>query len=243
VIILGIVFMLYSRRSKKELHEQRTALRRTVSTLNKYEIELKELKDTINESVGTTKYGDAVEFVTSLLEEDSLKDKRDKLKLVKSCLIKGNDASMHIPQNLNADEEEFIMKEYAGVNLTLKRASFGKRHSRSVQNGASTRNFIAIKRQSFAEASIAQAGCIPEFTRLDLAQQKKLFDLLSFSSLQKWDFNIFDVAAIDEENTLLFIAWAVICSPYSQIAMAKELRKAGAEVSDEIQGYAFTGEL
>jgi hypothetical protein len=75
-----------------------------------------------------------------------------------------------------------------------------------------------------------------------LAQQKRLFDLLSFSSLQKWDFNIFDVAAIDEENTLLFVAWAVICSPYSQIAMAKELRTAGVEVTDENQGYEFTGE-
>jgi hypothetical protein len=246
VIILGIVFMLHSRRSKKELHEQRTALRRTISTLNKCEseTELKELKDAINESVGTTKYGDAVEFVTRLLEEDSLKDKRDKLKLVKTCLIKGDDASMHIPQNLDADEEdEFIMKEYAGVNLTSKRASFGKRHPQSVQVGASTRNFNFIKRQSFQEASIAQAGCIPEFTRLDLAQQKKLFDLLSFSSLQKWDFNIFDVAAIDEENTLLFVAWAVICSPYSQIAMANELRKAGVEVTNETQGYSFTGEL
>jgi hypothetical protein len=234
--------MLHSRRSKKELHEQRTALRRTVSTLRKYEIELKELKDTINESVGTTKYGDAVEFVTSLLEEDSLKDKRDKLKLVKTCLIKGNDASMHIPQNLNADEEEFILKEYAGVSFTSKRASFDKRHSRSVQKGSSTRNFNMIKLQSFQEASIAQAGCIPEFTRLDLAQKKTLFDLLSFSSLQKWDFNIFDVAAIDEENTLLFVAWAVICSPYSQIAMAKELQEAGVEVTDENQGCEFTGE-
>jgi hypothetical protein len=66
---------------------------------------LKELQDTI------TKYGDAVEFLTSLLQEDSLKDKVEKLKLVKSCLIKGDDASMHIPQNLTADEEEFIMKD------------------------------------------------------------------------------------------------------------------------------------
>jgi hypothetical protein len=97
----------------------------------------------------------------------------DKLKLVKSSLIKGNDdASMHIPQNLNADEEEFIMKEYAGVKLSSKRATFGKRHPPGIQNGASTRNLRMLKAQLFADASIAQAGCIPEFTKLDLTQQK-----------------------------------------------------------------------
>jgi hypothetical protein len=98
------------------------------------------------------------------------------------------------------------------------------------------------KSQSFSDVSIVQAGCIPDFTQLNLSQQKKLFDLLSFPLLQKWDFNIFDIAVIDEENTLLFVAQAVIRSPYSQVAMANELQKAGTEVKDKFQGYEFTGE-
>jgi hypothetical protein len=36
-----------------------------------------------------------------------------------------------------------------------------------------------VKSQSFSDISIAQTGCIPEFTQVDLLQQKKLFDLLS----------------------------------------------------------------
>ena len=94
------------------MKEQSATLNRTQSELTKREFELNELKDTIQSKIGTTKYGDAVEYVSSLLQRDVLKDERDKLKLVKSWLIKGDDDdSMHIPQNLNGDEQAFIMKE------------------------------------------------------------------------------------------------------------------------------------
>ena len=225
------------------MKEQRATLNRTQSELSKREIELKELKDTIQSNIGTTKYGDAVEYVSSLLQQDVLKDERDKLKLVKSCLIKGNDDdSMHIPQNLNGDEQAFIMKEYAGISVNGRRAAFGSRHAYS---GPSTRNFNMVRKNSMTGASLGQTECISEFKELDTEKQTRLFKLLSFSSLSSWEFNIFDVAEIDEANTLLFVSWAVICAPYSQIAMAKELRGAGVEIvqgDDEFDGYDFSGE-
>ena len=64
--------------------------------------ELQELQATITNIIGTTKYGDAVEHVDTLINQERNEDERDKLKLIKNCLIGGNDDSMHIPQNLVA---------------------------------------------------------------------------------------------------------------------------------------------
>ena len=89
-----------------------------------------------------------------------------------------------------------------------------------------------------------QPVCLPEFCKLDSSKQTQLFELLSFSTLKKWDFNVFDVAEIDEENTLLFVSWAVICSPHSQMAMAQHLKESGVDVAgdtDDFDGHDFLG--
>lgn len=74
-----------------------------------------------------------------------------------------------------------------------------------------------------------------------------MFELLSYSNLKKWGFNVFQIADIDKDNTLLFVAWAVICSPHSQIAMARELgllgngegQVRGTSSFNDFQGYNF----
>ena len=94
---------------------------------------------------------------------------------------------------------------------------------------------------------VLSVECLPEFISLDVSQQTKMFELLSFSNLKKWDFNVFDVASIDQENALLFVAWAVICSTYSQIAIAKELgivssekeKVSGSLELNDFDGYNF----
>ena len=149
---------------------------------------------------------------------------------------------MYIPQNLNASEEAFIMKEFAGINGGSRRTALGSRHA---YNGPSTRNFKKVMRLASKHPSMSQPECIPEFCKLDPSKQKQLFELLSFSTLKKWDFNVFDVADIDEENTLLFVSWGVICSPHSQIAMAQHLKESGEEVAGDTEnfdGHDFLGE-
>jgi len=81
-------------------------------------------------------------------------------------------------------------------------------------------------------------GCIPEFVNLDASQQNILFELLSFSHLNRWDFDIFKVADIADKNTLLFVAWAIIFSPHSQFAMAKVLKQTNMDLNN-FQGYHF----
>ena len=119
---------------------------------------------------------------------------------------------------------------------------------------ASTKNFLSISDASLLNITKDPSGnvvrsieCIPEFERLDASKQRKLFELLSFSNLKRWGFNVFQIADIDEENTLLFVAWAVICSPHSQIAMAKQLGFVGSEEEkvpgsldlNDFDGYNF----
>ena len=76
-----------------------------------------------------------------------------------------------------------------------------------------------------------------------IVKKKKLCELLAFDNMKRWDFNIFEVAEVDEENTLLFVAWAVILSPYAQAAMENEIKRTeGGEITLEVtDGYNFLG--
>lgn len=246
VLILAAFFCVHVRRSRKLSKQQEEALVETRKSLRERESQLKDLEDMMAVvDGGTTKYEDAVEYVGTLIDQNSRDEEitlnDEKLKLVKSCLLKGNnDDSMHLPQNLDEAEDAFIVKEFATVNRMNRRATFASRNN---YVGPSTRNFAQMTRLSTSTKASLQ--CLPEFCKLDIPKQKELYQLLSFSSLKKWDFNIFDISAIDEENTLLFVSWAVICSPYAQMTMAQNLRKSGEEVAndlDDFDGYDFTGE-
>ena len=245
MLILAAIFYVHVHRSRKLTKQQEEALIETRKSLRERESQLKDLEDMMAVEGGTTKYEDAVDYVGALIDQNSRDEKlvldAEKLKLVKSCLLKGNsDDSMHLPQNLDEAQDAFIVKEFATVNRMNRRSTFA---SRNRYVGPSTRNFAQMTRLS--NSTIGSLQCLPEFCKLDISKQKALYDLLSFSSLKKWNFNVFDVAAIDEENTLLFVSWAVICSPYAQMTMAKQLRKSGEEIvndEDNFDGYDFSGE-
>ena len=84
--------------------------------LDKRESQLKAFR------LGTSKFGDAVNFIDSLLKPESpLADPREveNLLLVKRCLIKGNDKTLHIPGNLNKSPgNRYIMNEFAGISIS-----------------------------------------------------------------------------------------------------------------------------
>jgi hypothetical protein len=62
----------------------------------------------------------------------------------------------------------------------------------------------------------------PEFKQLSNNDQKQLCHMLSWQSITSWDFNIFDLDRLTHNNPLLFMGWAVLGSPYAQLAMAQE---------------------
>ena len=172
---------------------------------------------------------------------------------------------MDIPENLGSKntEEAYILQNFGGVNTDAhKSAEVKKSYHTSTKNintatGAVARdlkrestnfksmNFNSLIHPSQSSLVVTSIDCLPEFKNLDDSQQTKMFKLLSWNSLKKWDFNAFDVASIDEENALLFVSWAILCSPYSQIAMARELELIGygedklSGVLDDFKGYAF----
>ena len=235
---------------------QRESLVLSQEKINELADELQVLhsKNTPGLGIGTTKHADALEIVDTLINDKSLEGEKDNLLLVKQVLIRGDDESMHIPQNINRDDE-FIMKEFAGMINKSRRLAFSSGQSRLKYRAPSTLNFRTISRATTATVLGGfTTNCLEEFKKLDITKQTELHNLLSFSNLKRWDFNVFDVAAIDEENTLLFVSWAVICSPFAQMSMKAELERVKVNVSrrreslevggssDDFPGYDFSGE-
>jgi len=74
----------------------------------------------------------------------------------------------------------------------------------------------------------------------------KLAELLSWDNLRRWDFDIFEVDKLTRGNTLLFVGWAILSSPYSQHVMEEVLlsRNQRRPVPfDLMDGYRFIDHL
>lgn len=225
VLLLLVPFWFYRRKKKNAIKELSSTIERKSAIIKEKEEEIHR-KDAKLKSftLGTSKFGDAINFVDSLLKPESpLKDASEvqNLLLIKRCLTRRDSKTMHVPGNLTKGRaNRFIMKEFAGVThvpTTLLA-------SPSTVDGSS-QNSVTF-------------DCLREFSSLDESQQTRLCELLSLSNLQRWDFNVFDVSAVDAENTLLFVAWAVIGSPHSQLAMAKQLGRKDLEPGPS-DGYSF----
>jgi len=281
VVVLSTVFFVIHSRYRKAMKAQQETLDLTKAALNSRESELQQLRNTINSSIGKTKYGDAVAYVDTLLDRDVDKDEMEKLALLKSCLVKGDDTTLYVPENLGSmkTEEAYILQNFGGVNTDAHKAVEVKKSYRTSTTSINTalgvqtaaNKFLANKRKrdlskridsasirnynSFIKAMqdgqsplvVTSIDCLPEFKNLEVSQQTKMFELLSWNSLKKWNFNVFDVASIDEDNALLFVSWAILCSPYSHIAMARELeligngedKLSGMLDIDDFEGYDF----
>ena len=278
VALFVVMFLFYKHKKEKKIEDQQKLLISTALQLKKRDVEL----EALSFKLGTSKYSEAVECVDTLLErESSDEEMMEKLALVKSCIIRGDDSMIHVPDNLRSKntEEAYILQNFGGVSRgrktiiaatnkityhtpTRKMNASERNISAAIGVNTATNKFLANKRRrdlsnrrytastknlngltnSMKDGAslkmVLSVECLPEFINLDVSRQTKMFELLSFSNLKKWDFNVFDVASIDQENALLFVAWAVICSPHSQIAMAKELGFVGSE-----EGKAVSGSL
>jgi hypothetical protein len=77
-----------------------------------------------------------------------------------------------------------------------------------------------------------------EWQRLSKEQKKNLAGKLSFKSLSRWDFNVFDVDKDCNGSPLLLIGWALLGSPHAQRSMAKDIGLE-TEESSLLVGYDF----
>ena len=80
-----------------------------------------------------------------------------------------------------------------------------------------------------------------EFKRMSQETQMKLFNMLSWDNLKTWDFDVFTLNNITRRRPLMFAAWAILGSPYSQKAMANHMGLDYAE--EDVKGYPFMDEF
>lgn len=76
-----------------------------------------------------------------------------------------------------------------------------------------------------------------EFLTMSKERQRVVYERLSWKNLCKWNFNVFELHEITDGLPLLFVSWAIICSPHSQEAMGKVCGRANEE--DMSGGYDF----
>lgn len=80
-----------------------------------------------------------------------------------------------------------------------------------------------------------------EFKKLSKDSQMELYNMLSWNSINKWDFDIFRLNKLTKRRPLLFIGWSILGSPYAQSAMAKQI---GLDYEPpQEDGYSFMDDL
>lgn len=83
----------------------------------------------------------------------------------------------------------------------------------------------------------------PEWEKLNDAKKVKLAETLSIKNLNRWDFNILDVAKnVDPGSVLVLVGWAIIASPDSQKVMMYSIDREFDE-EKEWSGYNFSSSL
>ena len=211
-------------------------------------------------SRAASRWDESLEIISELLEEDSETCKnmtpyqKQKLANVKKLLLEGVQSHdkaelQHIPKSLTRRVERsrgngsqslnYIMKEFGGVNNNRRSLNSNRAAVREELRLETTGKLHSIidsaALKDLADEEEWDIYVPPEFRDLKQEQQEKLFRLLSWSQLDRWDYPIFELADLVPGNPLLFMGWAVLGSPHSQYAMAKVC---GIPL-EETQGYNF----
>lgn len=181
------------------------------------------------------------------------------LKDLKAMMLSGavdDTAKNHIPQALLESSDDnsssnYLLAEYAGFNR--RPSAF------TSMNKVFSAQKVALKFKKIAMRSLRAQSTngsdnlltnMPEYWfELDDIAKLKLRDLLSWESISRWDFDVFDVnELLKGKNTLVFISWAIIAAPHSQYIMdmaCAQLTGNGAQVAGikEREGYHFVNSL
>jgi len=125
-LVSGVLFLLYHRKKKNTIKMHQSTIERNSVLLHRTEEQLKRKEAELEVfQLGTSKFGDAVNCIDSLLKPTSpIVDQNDvaNLLLVKRCLIMGTENELHVPGNLTKHPSSiYIMKEFAGVMFQMAR--------------------------------------------------------------------------------------------------------------------------
>lgn len=130
------------------------------------------------------------------------------------------------------DVPSFILKEYGGAK--------GEGRSAKTIFCSSVKTIINAQRLVRSLKDVNELFLPVEWTSMSTETKQKLYEKLSFKSLSSWECNMPELAKLCEGNPLLFVGWAIIGSPHSQQAMAKDL---GLETDKITEGYNFIPEF
>mmetsp|Transcript_11371 Transcript_11371/g.17442 ORF Transcript_11371/g.17442 Transcript_11371/m.17442 type:complete len:1263 (-) Transcript_11371:420-4208(-) len=180
---------------------------------------------------GTREKNDLEEsfVLQSLQREELTRNVRDTKSDIDTVAVYSEEsAPTHIPSRLgniimskrtSQTTVRFVLKEFGGVDDS---------------DGMGT---IASPAKRFVAYEDEKLYILPEFQRAKKKMQ--LCKMLSWTSLKKWDFNVFELTKLGGgKNPLLFMSWAILCSPYSQYSMAKACGIEDASL-DDFRGYDF----
>jgi len=192
---------------------------------------------------------------------DTLSDsQKEALAKVKDILLEGSeDQTKHIPADLFANHKRtkhignektsicptnsYLLNQFAGVNTESPRKKW--KRAINVLRFINRMKIEGRKRTIYRRPSHGSGSFIlPEWTMLAPDIQARVARLLSWDSLSKWDFDIFEMEKLTDGKALLFVGWALLSSPHAQYAMAKQLLAQGESnlslpLFDNMEGYRF----
>ena len=183
---------------------------------------------------------DGLNLIDELLEEGSptavaMTDEQSLgLKRLKVMLLSGFQRNEnHIPVGLLSEEtavedntyNKFLLHNFAGYfrpdhpSRRFTQIVAAHKIAKLIKSKVTLSSRIKLM-SSFSDVQLPE-----QWYMLDVSVKRRLCDLLSWTNLRRWDFNIFEVDdVLKGKNTLLFVGWAILASPNAQYAMEMECR-------------------
>ena len=207
-----------------------------------------------------------LDCINSILEPGSASllaltdEQRLGLRDLKGIMLSGDgldSAKNHIPQALLDAEDQsssaYLLAEYAGYTrpsaaLTSMTKVFSAQKCAMKFKKLARKSMRSQSTESLEKNHFVN---MPDYWfELSNESKLKLRDLLSWDSISRWDFNIFDVdEVLKGKNTLVFVSWAILGSPQSQYSMdlaCLELSESSEIEFQELKdrrGYNFISKL
>ena len=193
-----------------------------------------------------------IESILSSESNDSLSEShKEGLRQVQKLLMSGPRyrRESHVPRELLNDAphsgstSDYILAAFAGIHS--QQVSAGARMLKVVNAHRFVSRMVTVTSDRQLTIGDMETYILPEWTKLQPSEQIELSHLLSWESLERWGLDIFHLDRLTHGQPLLFVGWAILASPYSQLAMRRsvaEFEESDVPVfsTDELHGYGFT---
>jgi len=151
------------------------------------------------------------------------------------------------------NEESHVLKEWMMPAPVISRRTSSSSTIEKVLNLIDLRAPVISRRTSSSStiekvlnlidlrAAAEESYVLEEWTMLAPGIKRKLAEMLSWDSLSKWTFDVFEINKLTNGKALLFMGWAILASPHAQHAMQTSVLPEGmSSLSlDDMDGYDF----